>query len=250
MKKLVVTVVLLFSVFAFSQTPEALFSKANTQYKNGNYSKAIELYLAIEKQGLHSDKLYYNLGNSYYKLNKVAPSIYYYEKALKLNPANDDVISNLAFAKRMTIDVIEELPKTFLQKFSENVILKYSFDTWAIIAVIGSFFAAILFLIYYFSINSNIKLIFFNASILGLFVLIISTFFAFKNYDLVKNTKEAIIFTDKIEVKNAPTTTSDNVFELHEGTKVQVLDELDNWKKIKLADGKIGWITKSNLKII
>lgn len=250
MKKLVFCFVVLFTVLSYSQTPEALFSKANSLYKNGNYSKAIDIYLSIEKQGLQSDELYYNLGNSYYKLNKVAPSIYYYEKALKINPLNEDAISNLAFAKRMTIDVIEELPKTFLQRFSANVILKYTFDTWAIIAVIASFLAVLLFLLYYFSSGSKTKLLFFNTSILAVFIMVISASFAFKNYDIVKNTKIAIIFKDKVDVKNAPTSTSDEVFELHEGTKVQILDELDNWKKIKLADGKIGWTISNNLKEI
>lgn len=250
MKKLILSILLLFSVFSFSQTPDALFLKANNLYKNGSYSKAIDVYLSIEKQGLKSDELYYNLGNSYYKLNKVAPSIYYYEKALIVNPSNEDVISNLSFAKRMTIDVIEELPKTFLQRFSTNIIQKYTFDTWAIIAVSTSFLAALLFLFYYFSSGTKIKLLFFNTSILAVFILVISVSFAFKNYDIVKNTKSAIIFADKIDVKNAPTNTSENIFELHEGTKVQILDELDNWKKIKLADGKIGWTTKGNLKEI
>ena len=129
MKKLVFCFVVLFTVLSYSQTPEALFSKANSLYKNGNYSKAIDIYLSIEKQGLQSDELYYNLGNSYYKLNKVAPSIYYYEKALKINPLNEDAISNLAFAKRMTIDVIEELPKTFYNsRFTSRIILDYCRD--------------------------------------------------------------------------------------------------------------------------
>ena len=250
MKKLIICFVVLFSVLSYSQTPEALFSKGNNFYQNGNYSKAIEAYLAIEKQGLQSDVLYYNLGNSYYKLNKVAPTIYYYEKALKINPANEDAISNLAFAKRMTIDVIEELPKTFLQRFTANVIQKFSFDTWAITAVSASFLAALLFLFYYFSLGSKTKLLLFNTSILAVFIMIISAFFAFKNYDIVKNTKTAIIFKDKVDIKNAPTQSSEDVFELHEGTKVQILDELDNWKKIKLADGKIGWTTAINLKEI
>lgn len=250
MKKLVLAFALFISLVSFSQTPEALFAKANSLYKNGSYTKAIELYLSIEKSGLHSDDLYFNLGNSYYKLNKVAPSIYYYEKALKLNPAHVDAISNLAFAKRMTIDVIEELPKTFLQRFSENVIQKLPFDTWAIFAVIASFLAALFFLVYYFSSSSKGKLFFFNASILGVFVLIICAFFAFKNYNTIKNTKTAIIFFERVTVKNAPTNSSEAVFELHEGTKVQILDKLDNWIKIKLADGKIGWIKASNLKEI
>ena len=80
-------------------------------YKNQNFEKAIELYKKIESKGLHSSELYYNLGSSYYKLNKVGPSIYYLEKALKINPLNEDAANNLIFAKRLALDKIEELPK-------------------------------------------------------------------------------------------------------------------------------------------
>ena len=127
-------------------------------------TRAIGVYLAIEEQGIESDDLYFNIANCYYKINKVAPAIYYYEKALKVNPTNEDAAANLAFAKRMTIDVIEELPKTFLQRFSANIIQKLPFDTWAIIAVIASFLAALLFLLYYFSTSSKKKLLYFNTS--------------------------------------------------------------------------------------
>ena len=150
-RRFIFTMVLFFGYISFAQTSNELFSKANDLYKNGEYSKAIELYLNIEKSGLESDDLFFNLGNSYYKLNKVAPSIYYYEKALKINPMHHDASNNLVFAKRMTIDVIEDLPKTFLQRFSSNVIQKLTYNTWAILAVTASFLAALLFLLYYFS---------------------------------------------------------------------------------------------------
>ena len=129
MKRLVFAIVLCISFTASSQEVVKLFAEGNTFYKEGDYNRAIGLYLAIEEQGYQSDDLFFNLGNSYYKLNKVAPSIYYYEKALKINPRHEDVLFNLSFAKRMTIDVIEELPKSFLQRFSENVIQKLPFDT-------------------------------------------------------------------------------------------------------------------------
>lgn len=250
MKKLVFYIVLFFSLAAFSQSPNTLFSKANKLYKNAKYNEAIEAYLAIEKQGLQSDVLFFNLANCYYKQNKVAPSVYYYEKALKLNPTNEDAIANLAFAKRMTIDEIEELPQTFLQRFSKNVIQKLPYDTWALIAVIASFLAAILFLVYYFTNGTKKKLFYFNISILAVFILVVSLFFAFKNYHTVQNNKAAIIFVAKVEVKNAPTLASEVVFTLHEGTKVTIIDALDNWKKIKIADGKIGWIYSDKLKQI
>jgi tetratricopeptide (TPR) repeat protein len=250
MKKFVTVILLFISFLAHSQTPEKLFAEANTFYKEANFERSMGVYLAIEEQGLESSELYYNLGNCYYKLNKVAPAIYYYEKALKLDPLNEDAQFNLAFAKRMTIDAIEELPKSFLQKFSENVTEKLSFDTWALIAVNASFLASLLFLLYHFSSTSRKKLFYFNTTIFAVFVMLISVFFAFDNYDTVQINRTAIIFSAKAEIKNAPTNSSDEVFELHEGTKVIILDELDNWKKIKIADGKVGWIRDDELKEI
>ena len=241
---------LIFSTFAFAQTADSLFADANELYKKGDYTEAIELYKKVEEFQVHSDDLYYNLGNSYYKLNKVASSIYYYEKALKLNPANSDVITNLAFAKRMKIDAIEVMPKTIFQKFSDSFIYKLTYNSWAWLAVILSFIGAILFLLYHFSYSSGKKLLYFNTSILSAILLIFAVAFAYKAYDYEENTKSAIIFKQTTEIKNAPTLTSDTVFELHEGTKVQVLDAIDDWKKIKLADGKIGWIVAEDMKEI
>ena len=241
---------LFLGLLSYSQTPNKLFSEANDFYKNGQYSKAIKLYSNLEEQGLESDDLFFNLGNCYYKLNKVAPSIYYYEKALKINPLNEDASINLAYAKRMTIDVIEDLPKTFLQRFSATVVQKLTYDNWALLAVIASFLSAFLFLLYYFSSSSKRKILYFNMSIFFVFAMIVTASFAFSNYKTVQKNRSAIIFSPKSEIKNSPSFDGETVFELHEGTKVYILDELSNWKKIKLADGKIGWIKTSDLKEI
>jgi tetratricopeptide (TPR) repeat protein len=236
--------------FSYAQTANELFSKANDFYKNGQYTKAAQLYSNIEKSGLESDDLFFNLGNSYYKLNKVAPSIYYYEKALKLNPLHQDASNNLTFAKRMTIDIIEDLPKTFLQRFSLNVIQKLTYNTWAILAVTASFLAAVLFLLYYFSATPKSKIFYFNITIFAVFVMAITVIFAYSNYETTQNSSNAIIFSAKSEIKNSPSLDGETVFELHEGTKVTILDALSNWKKIKLADGKIGWVNASDIKEI
>ena len=250
MKNFLFLITILFGWISYSQTSQELFSEANDLYKTEAYSKAIEKYLSIEEQGLESSDLFFNLGNSYYKLNKVAPSIYYYEKALKMNPLHKDAKTNLTFAKRMTIDKIDTLPKSFLQRISENVIQKLPYDTWAIIAVIASFLASILFLVYRYSYSTRRKLLYFNSTILAVVILILSVIFAFENFEIAQNNRTAIIFSPKTEIKNAPTSTSDDIFELHEGTKVLVLDELDDWKKIKLSDGKIGWLSSEDLKEI
>jgi lipid-A-disaccharide synthase-like uncharacterized protein len=180
----------------------------------------------------------------------VAPAIYYYEKALKANPLHEDTLFNLPFAQRMTIDIIEELPKSLTERFSEAIIEKLPYDTWALIGVIGSFLASLMFLMYYFSGTSTKKLFYFNTFLLSLFLVVVCVFFAFSNYETVQKNRHAIIFDAKVEILNAPTESSDEAFELHEGTKVLILDELENWKKIKIADGKIGWVRVNSLREI
>ena len=251
MKKIFFFLCLLSSTIFVAQTSaKKLFENANLLYKEGKFEEAIKLYKQIEAKDSVSSTLYYNLGNSYYKLNNVANTIYNYEKALLLNPLNNDTANNLKFAKRMTIDNIEELPKTFLQRLEINYLQKLSYNQWAVLAVVFSFLAAILFLLFYFSTISNKKRVYFLTSIVSFFLLIFSIFITYNQYQKAKNTKYAIVFSPKISVNNAPSSNSDEVFELHEGTKVHVLDALDDWKKIKLADGKIGWISTESIKML
>ncbi len=249
MKNLFFLVCLFSTTFFVAQTSNTdLFEKANLNYKEGKYQEAITLFKKIEAKDSVSSTLYYNIANSYYKLNNVANTIYYYEKALNLDPLNTDAANNLEFARRMTIDTIEELPKTFLQKLEANYIHKLSYNQWSSLAVFFSFLASILFLLFYVSSISNRKRMYFLTSVLSFFLLAITIGISYNQYKRATNIKTAIIFTSKVSVNNAPTINSDEVFVLHEGTKVLVLDAVDNWKKIKLADGKIGWILTSDLK--
>ncbi|MBA6156113.1 tetratricopeptide repeat protein [Tenacibaculum sp. S7007] len=250
MNKIIVLLFLLVSSISFAQTADDLFENANALYKEGNYQKAIELYKQIENKKEVSSELYYNLGNAYYKLNKVAPSIYNYEKALQLDPLNEDAQNNLIIANRLTLDRIEELPKSVFQKINKNVLQKLTYNQWAALTIFLSFIAATLFLLFYFSYTPNKKRLYFTTSIISFLLLIVTLVITFTQHNQTKNTIEAIIFAEEIEVKNAPTIDANEIFTLHEGTKVNVLDSVDNWKKIKLVDGKIGWIKKEALRLL
>lgn len=231
-----------------AQTTEDLFKNANEYYKNEKIEEAIVLYEKIESQGFISSELFYNLGNAYYKLNKVGPSIYYYEKALKLNPLNEDVKNNLVFAKRLALDNIEELPKTVFQKLNQNYLQQLSYNQWSFIVVAFSIIGSLLFLLFYFASSPSKKRFYFITSSLSFVFLILSFLITYNQYSFTKNNKVAIVFAEKTEVRNAPTLNSEEVFELHEGTKVIVLDEIDDWRKIKIADGKLGWIIANEVK--
>lgn len=120
--KIYIGLLFLFSVGIVQGQNNALFDQATEAYNVGEYQKAIESYEKILENGEHSANLYYNMGNAYYKQNQIAPSIYYYEKALLLQPNDPEIENNLAYAKNMTLDAIESLPETGLSKIYHNIV--------------------------------------------------------------------------------------------------------------------------------
>lgn len=238
------------AAFANQQQADSLFVAANKDYQQENYAAALEKYKEIEKYGIESEDLLYNIANTYYKLNKIAPAIYYYEKVLKKDPRYKDAEFNLAFAKRMAIDNIEPLPDTITQKFTQGVILQLTYNQWAWIAVGFAFAFGALFLLYHFSYGPKIKRIYFTGSFISAALAVLLLFFAYANHNYRQNNTEAIVFAQQTDVKTAPSMSSAVSFQLHEGTKVKILESVDNWKKIKLADGKIGWIVAEDVKEI
>lgn len=249
MKKAFYILLFLLSSISMAQN-ETLFEQGNALYNDGNYTEAIEKYQAILKQGKHSAELYFNLGNSYYKLNNIAPSVYYYEKALQLAPNDKDILNNIAFARNMTIDVVDTIPEVGFSKLINNIINMMSFDAWSKMAVGLVIVFVILFLSYYFSYASTKKRIAFVVSLASIMLACTSLSFAYHKYNLEKNDKPAIVFAKESQIKSEPNLRSSEAFKLHEGTKVQILDTVNNWKKIKLADGKTGWIVSDDIKAL
>lgn len=250
MKKIVFLLILSITAVVHAQSADSLFVKANKLYQLESYQKALKIYQQLDTLNVQSDALYFNMANAYYKTNQVAPAIYYYEKAIKLNPNNSDYSFNLQFAKRMTLDNIEVLPKSIGQRFRDSIILAFTYNTWAIIAVTLAFLFALLFLLYHFSYRTAIKRFYFVTSILCVIFVTTSVFFAYKNYHYVSNLRTAIIYVQSADVRSAPSKSGEINFELHEGTKVEILESLDNWMKIKISDGKTGWINSENLREI
>lgn len=241
--------VLLFGFMSFAQN-DVLFNKATAAYNEGSYDQAVEHYLEIIENGEHSANLYFNLANSYYKLNQVAPSIYYYEKALLLKPNDPEIITNLAFAKNMTLDAIDVMPKTGFSKIYDSVINFLFFDNWAYLGVLCVILFVLLYIAFYYFRYSTRKRIAFISSLVILLIACIAVVFAFLQYNDFLDDKPAIVFIEESVIKSEPNARSQEVFRLHEGTKVHVLEELNNWKKVKIADGKTGWLSSEDIKLL
>lgn len=250
MMKYIILIALGISSMAIGQDVNALFEKANQEYKNGKYEDALSLYEEIEATGKISSALYYNIGNCLYKMNNVPGSIYNFETALAIDPANDDARNNLEIAKKLTLDRIEELPKNIFQKFHSKYIASISYNTWAYISIVLSILAGILFILFYLAANPALKRLYFV--LFSIIVLSLSTtlYITSSQHNSYKNSVYAIVFEKEISVKNEPTRNSEEIFLLHEGTKVKIIDTLDEWSKIKLVDGKIGWLKTSEVKVI
>ncbi len=243
---------LFFLLLFFTQiiTAQSTFEQGNQYYQKENYQAAISSFENIINSRKQSAEVYFNLGNCYYKLHKVAPAIYNYEKALLLSPNDNEIKTNLDFARKMAIDDIKVIPKVGFNKLIADFTSKYYYDTWAWIAVVFAFLFLAFFAGYYFSEKTVLKRVFFFGMFVWLLILFLSISSGFYEKNRINNEKPAIVFAETATVKSEPKASSNDAFVLHEGTKVYILESIANWKKIELTDETTGWIEQSAIKEI
>ena len=246
MKKLLF-IIILWTIPVSAQN-ESLFEKANSAYNGGAYETAISNYEQILENGETSAALYYNLANSYYKLNNLAPSIYYYEKALQLNPNDSDIKNNLEIAQNLVIDEVSGTQSSGLFGLWQNSGSIFSFNGWGWAAIIFSFLFAVLFVIYYFSNKTLAKRILFSVAMFCIVLAVFSLIFAFQQKSRVSNNDYAIIFSQEAPVRDEPTLRSAESFYLHEGTKIKVIERYQDWIKFELPNGLQGWMDKDEVR--
>lgn len=253
MRNLLITVLFIFTtgiLNAGSSAPDSLVASANNAYNQGNYALAKDLYLSVAGQGLASAELYYNLGNAFFKGDDIPSAILYYEKAKKLNPKDDDINFNLNLANSRIIDKIEPVPEFFLKKWWRQLLQLTSPDGWAKSIIL--FFILLLVFVGLFIMSRTV--IIRKLSFWGGIVLLGITVFVFiagiQSHQQYRNEIEGIIFTPTVTVKSSPSENSVDLFVIHEGTKVRILDELDEWSEVRIANGSVGWIRATDYQSI
>jgi len=240
-------VILFFIPWQLLGNEQMLYDSANAAYARADYQKAINLYDSILKSGKISGDVYYNLGNAYYKINRIGLSILNYERAKKINPTDENILFNLKLANQRTDDKIGEAPQLFLTQWKKSLVNLMSEKWWSIGSII-LFFLSLTFLFLFISSAERIKKqIGFFA---GLFFLVSSLFFVFiaqQSYTMTLENTEAIIIAPSVTVVSSPTQAATKIFIIHEGTKVIVLEKLDDWVELKIANGNTGWIKANQL---
>lgn len=226
----------------------ALFSQANAQYAEGNYADAITQYEQIILEQPAAE-VYYNLGNAYFKQGELAQSILAYERALRLKPSYTDAQHNLQFAQSRIVDNIEDTNSFFLSNWIKVVRNAFSQSTWIILSI--TLFICMLLCFFFFAFSQTlwIRKTAFYTSIIALFISIVACINASSLHYRDTQRAEAIITQGIVNAKSSPDRSGNDLFTIHEGTKVEIKEVIGDWCCIHVGNN-IGWMPLAYLERI
>ena len=229
---------------------QALWEQANAAYNSGDYAQAQSLYEAIAAMGLQSAPLYYNMANAYFKQDDVAHAILYYHRALRLEPADEDIRHNLEYAEQSTKDIIDEIPEFFLFAWMRSLRDVMGGNAWTLLSLLLLVVTLATAIVYLLAQRLSVrKMGFYVMAVCGV-LFVVTTAFAMSARGVVKNHSEAVIMSSSVSIKSSPDRSSTELFVLHEGTTVETGNEVDGWIEIRIADGRKGWIELSRIEHI
>lgn len=231
-----------------AETAPQLYSIAAEAYKAKNYQQAIDAYQKLLTEGYRNADVYYNLGNAYYKSDQISLSILNYERALRLAPADEDIRFNLKLANLKAVDRITPVPQLFLITQWHRLLAAFSSRSWAIIAVISAWLALAAFALYLFVGSARTQG--FYAGITLIFFCFFFVYLSYAQHQAESGAGQAILTATNTYMKSAPDTSGTDLFIIHEGAKLNILDRVGTWSKVRLADGKVGWVEQQTYTVI
>jgi tetratricopeptide (TPR) repeat protein len=239
------------SVIAGEIPADTLWSRANNSYSNGNYQEAAQLYEQILNEHGESAEIYFNLGNACFKQNLLGAAHLNYERARRLDPANPDILHNLDYVKATQIDKIDEIRDIFITTWLDKVMNLFSGNTWTAMFFSLTAISLLLLSFFIFSQTSKIRKLSFSGFCLFILLSATSFYFGYRQRSQALNRQEAIIYSQEVTVKSTPNNSGADLFIIHEGLKVRIIDKQGNYYRIILNDGKSqGWIPRESAEII
>ena len=226
------------------------FEEGNQLYLQGKYADAAAKYERIFSAGFESGELHYNLGNAYYKSGRIQNAILEYERAKEFFPRDEDLLFNLQLANLQIVDKIDVVPRLFVYRWADTMLTLFSLSTMGWIVYV--FFLLTLGAFTYFLFAPSYvqkRLALFSGLVCSALLVLTMAGYAAQSFS-ESSTEYAIIMSDTADIKSAPDSRGNDLFVLHKGLKIQVLDSVNHWRKIRLADGKVGWIPEEDCEVI
>ena len=225
-----------------------LFQRANEAYNQKSYADAIALYEELIEKGYKDAVICYNLGNAYFKNDQLSKALLWYERALRFDPSNEDIKHNISFANQLTIDKMDVQPQPFITKWFHVVRDLFTVKIWTILSI--AFIAMGCICIVLIILVSRWRICLFITSCIAIVFAVLSIVFALLQKNNINREDQAIIMAKIVTVKSTPDTSGTNLFTIHEGIKVQIIDKAGTWIEIRFPDGNKGWIKNDTVEII
>lgn len=226
------------------------FRRGNALYEQGDYEGAAAAYSAVLAAGFESAALYFNLGNARYRLGQLGPAVLNYERAIRIEPGNDDVRANLALVNGQLADRIEPLARFWLLQ---------AFDRWLALWPRGAVerAAASCWLLFGAALSLRIlgrprrggRTLRGIAWATGAATIALVGTLAAKQGGWGRP-EEAVVMVHEVHAVSAPSDDGLTLFAIHEGTKVRIDRRSGDWVEIVLADGRVGWMEAGVLEAI
>lgn len=235
-----------------SVAPEQLTkAMADSAYIRSDFASAVAVYEHILQEQGESADLYYNLGNSYYKMGQIAKAILNYERALLLNPGDTDIRFNLELARSKAVDKVTPTSQVFFVLWMNDLTHMQSEKAWANWGIVFFLLTLIMLSLYIFGKRIAFKKMGFFAAIAFLLLTVFANIFASRQKEELLSRDQAIVIAPSVTVKSTPNESGTDLFIVHEGRKVQIKDNtMKEWKEIKLEDGHVGWVPASVIEVI
>ena len=227
-----------------------LWERANQAYIDGDFQSAISSYSAIENRGYSSARLFYNMGNAYFKAGTIGKAILYYNRALVISPSMEDALHNLEIAEALTKDKIAVVPEFFLKRLLRNACSSVGCTAWSVISLVALGCLLIFLLVFLLGQALRVRKIGFYGSVIAALVALTTTLFALSARERIIERSEAIVMSSAISVKSSPDRAATDLFVIHEGTKVKISSQVEEWCEVTISDGKKGWTEASHLERI
>jgi tetratricopeptide (TPR) repeat protein len=224
--------------------------QANDLYAKKQYEKALPIYVALNKSGYTSATLFYNTGCAYFKTNDFVRAILFFERAQLLDPNNDDIKFNLDVARTRQVDKLDIIPEFFLTNWVKYAAGISSSNAWSIYGLLLFVGALTLLFLFFFATSVSMKRTYFSLALSLVLFSFVSLWFSSIQIDRINIRTAAIVLNPSVTAKSSPDDAGTDLFLIHEGLKVSVVEKVAGWVKIKLSNGSVGWLKLSDIEVI
>lgn len=227
-----------------------LWNSANRLYAENHYAQALDLYSMLYGREQITAELCYNIGNCYYRMDSVGQSVLWYSRALKLDPSDEDAQYNLLVAQQKVRDRIEPLPEFFLKNWITKLGNTFSSNQWSLIALVMFTLAMFGVFVWFTASRMSLRKVGFYGMLVVAILFVCSLSYAMWSYSIASNDDRGVVIASSSVVKSSPSVGGKDLFVLHSGTDFRIIENLDGWSQIVIADGSKGWIATKSIERI